>query len=489
MKRAFAPLACLLAVLLAAEAVAFTLWDDLRASALLPGDEVTVRVEGPQGAGQVHSILHFTGGIQEQTLTGVPDGPGTLEATVPGPVATRRYYGFRLVQGDAIDLLTVRVATGPTPDPLDLTFLTDDPTGDEAFGRPHLDLVACRLGRDDTRLYAALTNDGGGFPVSQGLTFFSYLLGIKNPASAVADTVFGMIQTVDVAGIIAPGLYQINGDGINDLVKIGEITATEWPAANTLVLSCLLADLEANPVFQSWYDDADPRLEPAGFTQRITLLGGAAQADSTQGGVWHLREVALDPGPNSLPELSGEDVSYPAPGSRASVVYTDAEGHCPVTAELVFDGMDSYALRPVTLDYGSPVEYRSDPDLPPLVSGSWSTASFRFSDNGTDVVTREITVSAVGDDPRSTVRAAPNPFSASTRVAFELGAAQPVSLVVYDLAGRRVRTMVAATLAAGPHATGWDGRDGAGRPQPAGVYFYRLRSREHDTVQRVTLLR
>ena len=85
-----------------------------------------------------------------------------------------------------------------------------------------------------------------------------------------------MIHTITAAGIIEPGLYQINGTGVDDLVKIGEITATELPGQNTLLLSCELADLEANPVFQSWYDPADPRLDVAGFTQRITVLGGVA---------------------------------------------------------------------------------------------------------------------------------------------------------------------------------------------------------------------
>ena len=93
----------------------------------------------------------------------------------------------------------------------------------------NLDLTECRIGRDGTRLYAALTNAGGGFPVNSGLTFFSYLLGINNPADSDPDTVFAMIHTITAAGIIAPGLYQINGTGIDDLVRIGDITATVLP--------------------------------------------------------------------------------------------------------------------------------------------------------------------------------------------------------------------------------------------------------------------
>ena len=224
----------------------------------------------------------------------------------------------------------------------------------------NLDLTDCRIGRDGTRLYAALTNAGGGFPVNTGLTFFSYLLGINNPADSDPDTVFALIHTITAAGIIEPGLYQINGTGIDDLVRIGDITATVLPGENTLLLSCALADLEANPVFQAWYDPADPRLDVAGFTQKITVLGGAQEADRTPGGVWHLREVALDPGSNQLPQLADLALPEAGTGGVVSVVYSDANGHCPVIAELVFDGNEVFPLRPQTLDYDAPVVYRSD---------------------------------------------------------------------------------------------------------------------------------
>ncbi|NTV04490.1 hypothetical protein HGA89_06240, partial [bacterium] len=218
----------------AGPAAAFTRWNDLRASALLPAATVTIRTESAHGPGLVNTILYAQGGVQEAPLSLVPDGPSTLEATVPGPATGRRHYGFRLVQPGALDLLPVRLADGVTPVRTDLTRLAVDPAGDEAFGRVNLDLTDCRIGRHGTRLFAALTNAGGGFPVSSGLTFFSYLLGINNPADSDPDTVFAMIHTISAAGIIAPGLYQINGTGVDDLVKIGDITATILPGENTL---------------------------------------------------------------------------------------------------------------------------------------------------------------------------------------------------------------------------------------------------------------
>jgi YVTN family beta-propeller protein len=69
----------------------------------------------------------------------------------------------------------------------------------------------------------------------------------------------------------------------------------------------------------------------------------------------------------------------------------------------------------------------------------------------------------------------PNPFVSDVEVAFTLGRAGPVSLVVYDVLGREVRAVARGMrLAAGPQSLRWDGRDAGGREAGAGVYFVRL---------------
>ena len=69
----------------------------------------------------------------------------------------------------------------------------------------------------------------------------------------------------------------------------------------------------------------------------------------------------------------------------------------------------------------------------------------------------------------------PNPFNASTTIAFDLPTTVPVRLVVYDLLGRRVRDLHGGeALAAAHHRSSWDGHDEEGRPVASGVYLYRL---------------
>ena len=65
----------------------------------------------------------------------------------------------------------------------------------------------------------------------------------------------------------------------------------------------------------------------------------------------------------------------------------------------------------------------------------------------------------------------PNPCNPIANLAFDLRGPATVSLRLYDLAGRRVRTLLAAQrMSAGRHTLTWDGRDDHGRTVAAGVY-------------------
>ena len=68
----------------------------------------------------------------------------------------------------------------------------------------------------------------------------------------------------------------------------------------------------------------------------------------------------------------------------------------------------------------------------------------------------------------------PNPTTGVTRFAFQIPAAAKVKLVVEDVAGRRVATLVDQWLTAGNHEVLWNGRVNGGAEAAAGVYFYHL---------------
>lgn len=85
--------------------------------------------------------------------------------------------------------------------------------------------------------------------------------------------------------------------------------------------------------------------------------------------------------------------------------------------------------------------------------------------------------------------AAPTPFNPRTTLSFTLDRAGEVRLQLFDLAGRRIRTLVAERREAGHHAVTWNGRDDRGRGVASGVYVVRLEALGRTQLQRVVLLK
>ena len=84
----------------------------------------------------------------------------------------------------------------------------------------------------------------------------------------------------------------------------------------------------------------------------------------------------------------------------------------------------------------------------------------------------------------------PNPFNPSTQISFQLPTATMARLVVFDVLGRSVRTLVPGRVTpAGFYTVRWDGRDTAGRAVGNGVYFYRLTTSDQVRTGRMLLLK
>ena len=86
-------------------------------------------------------------------------------------------------------------------------------------------------------------------------------------------------------------------------------------------------------------------------------------------------------------------------------------------------------------------------------------------------------------------KAFPNPFNPKTTIRFALPQAAHTSVVIYDVAGRKVKTVVDEMLTAQVHDVSWTGDDDNGRQVAAGVYFYMVSSGEHRSVGRMALVK
>ncbi len=87
----------------------------------------------------------------------------------------------------------------------------------------------------------------------------------------------------------------------------------------------------------------------------------------------------------------------------------------------------------------------------------------------------------------------PNPFNPSTTMAFDIAgtadAMQDVSLVVYDLRGRRVRVLIDTVLQPGSHEIHWDGLDDRGEAVPSGIYLVRLKTEGVAYTRKMNILK
>ena len=83
----------------------------------------------------------------------------------------------------------------------------------------------------------------------------------------------------------------------------------------------------------------------------------------------------------------------------------------------------------------------------------------------------------------------PNPFNPVTTIQYDIPIDAKVLLVVYDILGRHVKTLVNTSQPAGYKSVKWNGTNDYGKTSSAGVYFYHLQTVGYSKVQKMVLLK
>ncbi len=83
----------------------------------------------------------------------------------------------------------------------------------------------------------------------------------------------------------------------------------------------------------------------------------------------------------------------------------------------------------------------------------------------------------------------PNPFNGSTIISFTIPTASDAELSIFDLLGRKIKTVISDGLEAGAHEFVWDGSDNSGNAVASGVYFYSLKYGENSITKRMVMLK
>jgi len=84
----------------------------------------------------------------------------------------------------------------------------------------------------------------------------------------------------------------------------------------------------------------------------------------------------------------------------------------------------------------------------------------------------------------------PNPFNPETQIRFSLGSRENVKLVIYDIMGRQVRTLINGdSFNSGFHVMNWNGRDNVGEKVSTGMYIYRIKAGDFIADKKMLLVK
>ena len=83
----------------------------------------------------------------------------------------------------------------------------------------------------------------------------------------------------------------------------------------------------------------------------------------------------------------------------------------------------------------------------------------------------------------------PNPFNPTTTISFDVPKFSAVKIVVYDILGRAVRTLVTQNMTAGSYTAQWDGLNDAGQQVSSGIYFYRMNAGSFVSMKKMIYLK
>jgi hypothetical protein len=214
----------------------------------------------------------------------------------------------------------------------------------------------------------------------------------------------------------------------------------------------------------AWNNDTDMLSVSVNVTGAIRPGGNYSLFCSiTEDNISHL-------GPN------GEPVHHQA----FRYMYPDVQNGTPISANYGTEMVPVHCPLDGSWDYS---ELRASVYVRDMNSGETIQAATNFLTNIEDVTHTDGTVAA----PFGLLGNHPNPFNPTTSIEYSLESAGPASLLIYDPAGRLVRTVIEGVQSAGNHTATWNGVDDQGHTVASGIYLVRLQSGTQQDVTKVLL--
>lgn len=83
----------------------------------------------------------------------------------------------------------------------------------------------------------------------------------------------------------------------------------------------------------------------------------------------------------------------------------------------------------------------------------------------------------------------PNPFNPSTKIEFSLDKSEKISIKIYNIQGKEVRSLASSKYAIGNYKLIWDGKNNLGVKVSSGIYFYKMTSKTHSITKKMLLIK
>ena len=287
------------------------------------------------------------------------------------------------------------------------------------------------------------------------------------------------------------------------------------PATDSVIASVLV---NYNPTAFA-YNPQDNKIYCAnsyGVSKVVTIIDG--QGDSA------VATVGVGDAPSALAYNSANNKIYCANSGSNSVTIMDGEGDSMMAKVEVGDFPLALVYNPqnnkiycanLGSDNVTVIDGASDTVITTLGVGdapralAYNSANNKIYCGGASIsVIACSPASAVEEDQKTEVipkfslsQNYPNPFNPTTKIAFAVHSLQfavtspqsrapsPTTLVIYNLIGQKVRTLVDEPKRPGSYEVVWDGKDGKGKDVASGMYFYQLKAGDFTETKKILLLK